>query len=343
MAAFAKMLPDLAGNYFQLTAVADATGLTGSWSFTLRWTDRRFLATAGADGIPIYDALSRQLGLRLETRDVPVPVFVVESVARTPTPNLSNVSRPAETGSPEFEVATIKLSLSRDRPVVRRMPAGRLELRGFTLRQLIKFAWDFKDNDVKDNDELLHGGPASWPDQRFDILASGQLTDQESIRLMLRALLIDRFRIRSHSDQRPVQVYELIAPRPKLQRSAGAGRPGCRNTPALPARAGAPGPVFALRCRNITMAQFAAKLQGMGGSYTPHPVIDATGLTGAWDFTLSWSPPHLLDLEGVPSDSDASLTIVEALRQQLGLRLRLRPHPMTVLVIDHVETNPVAN
>ncbi|MCU1325366.1 MAG: hypothetical protein JWN34_736, partial [Bryobacterales bacterium] len=132
MAGFAKMLPDLAGNYFQLTAVADATGLTGSWSFTLRWTDRRFLATAGTDGIPIYDALSRQLGLRLETRDVPVPVFVVESVARTPTPNLSNVSRPAETGSPEFEVETIKISLSRDRPVVRRMPEGRLELRGFT-------------------------------------------------------------------------------------------------------------------------------------------------------------------------------------------------------------------
>ena len=42
------------------------------------------------------------------------------------------------------------------------------------------------------------------------------------------------------------------------------------------------------------MAELAAKLQPWGGIYVNRPVIDETGLAGAWDFVVSWSPPHLL-------------------------------------------------
>jgi uncharacterized protein (TIGR03435 family) len=105
------------------------------------------------------------------------------------------------------------------------------------------------------------------------------------------------------------------------------------------------------------MAQLAEQLQPMGGIYIPHPVIDSTGLEGAWDFVLSWSPPHLIagcggcsreaGLAAVAAAAgegpNGGLTIVEALDKQLGLKLKLQKHPMPVLVIDHVEQTPTEN
>jgi uncharacterized protein (TIGR03435 family) len=61
----------------------DATGLTGSFDFELKWTDDVAGATGGAS---LFAAIQEQLGLRLEPRQTPVNAFVVESVER-PTPN----------------------------------------------------------------------------------------------------------------------------------------------------------------------------------------------------------------------------------------------------------------
>ncbi len=78
----------------------------------------------------------------------------------------------------------------------------------------------------------------------------------------------------------------------------------------------------------------------MGGLYITHPVIDTTGLKGPWDFTLSWSPPHLV--KTVDSDPNPSVTLAEALAKT-GLKLKLQKHPMPVLVVDHLEPLPTAN
>ena len=98
----------------------------------------------------------------------------------------------------------------------------------------------------------------------------------------------------------------------------------------------------------MTMAQLADRLQGFGGTYVPHPVIDSTRLEGAWDFTMRWTPPHLVPgapaAAGAPApDPIAAFTIVEALDKQLGLKLRPQKHSMPVLVIDHVERQPTEN
>ena len=355
MAEFAARLPRLAGNYFQLTPVVDKTGLTGAWDFTLKWTARGQLAAAGADGIPIHDAVEKQLGLKLDVQDIPLPVLVVDGVNEKPTPNLPGVSRSLPVTPTEFEAADIKPSAPDSaQRIFRLQPGGRIELRGIALRELIKFAWGFQDTDVLDNDQMVVGAPKWLETERYDIVAktsssvsaNGGQVDEDSVQLMLRALLTDRFGLVTHFEDQPISVYVLTAAKPKLRPADPSNRPGCRNVPA-PAGFF---PLFSIRCRNTTMAELAAKLQPWGGIYVNRPVIDETGLAGAWDFVVSWSPPHLLQgaagragEPGEPLDPNGALTLVEALEKQLGLRLELKKRPMPVLVVDRVEQKPTDN
>ena len=79
--------------------------------------------------------------------------------------------------------------------------------------------------------------------------------------------------------------------------------------------------------------------------------MDATGLTGAYDFTLSFSGPEVaraqaaLDSAGQATaiDSGGSLTLVAALERQLGLKLDARQIPLPVVVLDHIEPKPADN
>ena len=85
------------------------TGLEGKWDFTIKWTPPALLARAGADGISIFDAVDKQLGLKLEAGKIAQPVIFVDSVNEAPTPNAADISKfmpppPAL----EFDVAVIK-------------------------------------------------------------------------------------------------------------------------------------------------------------------------------------------------------------------------------------------
>jgi uncharacterized protein (TIGR03435 family) len=364
MAQFADKLPQMAGDYFQGNPLVDLTQLKGSWDFTLKWTPRNALAAAGSSGISIYDAVGRQLGLKVDVQKVAMAVIAVDSVSEKPTQNLPGVSQSLPAVPTEFEVGAIKPSApGSTQRSLRIEPGGRIDLRGYTLKALIKFAWDFQDNDVKDNDDMLVGAPKWLDAERFDIAAtpatpampSGPI-DIDSVHLMLRALLADRFKLATHNENQPVSVYAMLAARPKLKKADLSNRPGCRFAPAQPGTTMASA-IFSVTCRNTTMTQLAEQLQPMGGIYIPHPVIDSTGLEGAWDFVLSWSPPHLIEgcsgcsreagLAAVAGAAAAgpngSSTVVEALDKQLGLKLKLQKHPITVLVIDHVEQKPTEN
>ena len=362
MEAFARVLSGMG-----LTApVVDSTGLKGSWDLDLKFTPRVLLATAGADGITIEDALDKQLGLKLEPQKVSTPVIVVDSVNEKPSPNAPGVITSLPPAPPaEFEVADIKPSAPDAQQMGRIQPGGRLDLQGFTLKMLINIAWDIND------DEMLAGGPKFLDSTRFNVIAktssatSGQANapniDIDDLRLMLRALLTERFKLATHMEDRPVSAYTLTAGKPKLKPADTSNRTGWKEGPAAASkdpRDTTPILSRLVTCQNMTMAQFAEQLPRIASGYIHSAVQDDTGIEGAFDFTLSFSPAGIIQAAGrggpgrggdappasgaTPSASDPSgaLSLFDAVSKQLGLKLEMHKRPLPVLVIDHVEEKP---
>jgi uncharacterized protein (TIGR03435 family) len=125
-------------------------------------------------------------------------------------------------------------------------------------------------------------------------------------------------------------VYALTTgkSKPKLKPSDGTTSPGCQPRP----------PDTAFSCRNMTMPAFAATLPRIAGDYLTDPIVDSTGLTGAWDFDLTWNPRSRI----LPAGAERT-TIFDAVDQQLGLTLHPQTVPTPVLVIDRVNQTPTAN
>jgi uncharacterized protein (TIGR03435 family) len=278
----------------------DSTGLKGAWDFDIKWTARRQLAAAGADGLSIFDAVDRQLGLKLEAQQVPVPVIVVDSVNQKPTGNPPGAAAELPPAPTEFEVAVVKPSTPDSRQTRSPFqPGGKLDLQGFSLKRLIMIAWDLN------GDELLAGAPKWLDSERFDIIAKASTAtvlhgpanappvDIDALRLMLRALLTDRFRLTVHNEDRPVPAYNLVAVKPKLTRADPSNRTRFREGPAMASKDPRDkNPLLGrlVTCQNMTMAQFAEQLQNIAPGYIHSPVLDSTGLDGAFDFTVNFSP-----------------------------------------------------
>src|SRR6185369_7800028 len=189
--------------------------------------------------------------------------------------------------------------------------------------------------------------------------ASGTNIPLQELAPALRALLIDRFKMKVHFEDRPVDAYTLVAVKSKLKKADPSTRTGCKapaNTAVLiNSSAGLPSRAF--NCQNITMAQFADQLQMIAGPYLSHPVVDGTNLEGAWDFTLSFSPippgqfAGLLNgargalppgaagaADATPSDPiGGGMSLFDAVEKQLGLKLETQKRTYPVFVIDHIE------
>ncbi len=88
MTSFARILSQIGGWDAAGKRVVDQTGLPGAWGFSVEWTPPSPNATEPDNGgLTIFAALQAQLGLKLESKRVPVPVVVVDSMSRTPTDN----------------------------------------------------------------------------------------------------------------------------------------------------------------------------------------------------------------------------------------------------------------
>lgn len=82
----------------------------------------------------------------------------------------------------------------------------------------------------------------------------------------------------------------------------------------------------------------------------PDEVLDATGISGAWDFTLSFTPGNLLEATGpdaagggAAADPNGGISLFDAIHRQLGLNLEMRKRMLPVLVIHQMEERPTAN
>lgn len=213
----------------------------------------------------------------------------------------------------QFDAASVKPNLLNDRIVtIDPSSGGRFAARGYTLKLLIQHAYSVKGFQVI-------GGP-DWLDvDRYDIQARGKSNaTQEELKFMLRLLLAERFGLRIHKEQREMPGFELAVAggNPKLKPSAAKEE----NTSM---RRDAEG---ALVAEGMSMPTFAIVL----GAYAYKPVVDKTELTGLYDFKIRWTERA----DQVADAESTGISMISALRDQLGLKLVSKRENADVIVID---------
>lgn len=178
------------------------------------------------------------------------------------------------------------------------------------------------------------GAPAWAETEKYDVRgkteATGQASDHQ-LKMMLRKLLEERFKLKCHWDKKELPVYELLVGKDgsKLTKSETVGDQH--------GFGGGPGH------RTYTNYAMQNLCDALGRSLLAKPVIDKTGLKDRYDFTLNWTPDEFqYSVMGIPapppSDSaDAPPGLLTAIQQQLGLKIEQRKDLVDVLVIDHVE------
>jgi uncharacterized protein (TIGR03435 family) len=355
MAEFAKQFRQMAGGYV-IHPMVDLTGLTGAYDFTIKWTGRAQLtrqqqAAANGEtdpnpGISFFDAVDKQLGLKLTPEKRPVPVIMVDSVNRTPTENAPGVSKTLPAAPTEFEVADIKPSKPDAESRGGFQPGGRIDFTGIPLKDLIGFAWDARDPN-------MIVGPKWIETAKYDMVAkaaTGPGTTPPPIdvlQVMLKALLVDRFKITFHSEDQPMPVWTLTVSKKglKLKEADPASRSTCKRAPGQTGTGTAMLPAIVYTYTNTTMAQLAEAMHQIAGGYVDHPAVDMTSLKGAYDFAITWTPKGAImggpgRGDGQPAaagDPTGGITFFDAV-EKLGLHLEGgQKHPMPVMVIDHVE------
>jgi uncharacterized protein (TIGR03435 family) len=191
-------------------------------------------------------------------------------------------------------------------------------------------------------------GPVWLDTQRFDIVATvpdGATRDQ--VQGMWRNLLIERFGLQVHIEQRDGQVSELI-----VGKDGHKLKPSATNTVAVVEERPKVGPNFELSAPGLTSILYATnagitgrvigkeqplgKLAGLLSAQLQRPVADKTSLVGNYDFTFEFTPETGGPSSGIGQDIGAAV-------QQLGLRLATMKGKIDVLVVDKMEKIPTEN
>jgi bla regulator protein blaR1 len=271
----------------------------------------------------------------------------------------------------EFEVASIRLgepgkfipptiNLSiEDTPVT---PGGAF-IADFPLPMYIEFA--YKILLTREQEQSMVASLPKWvATQSFVIEAKAPMANvtKDQMRLMMQSLLADRFKLAMHFELQDKPVLALVLskpdapgprPRPHAQGpscDAKWSAPADRTSPSVPPGGFIPScSVFqavtaadhtiVFGARDVTLESIAANF----GIIPPvarfeRPVVDQTGLAGTYDFSLSWLPDRSASASGAAEALDAQgPTFEEALKDQLGLKLKPTRAEVQILVVDHVE------
>jgi len=231
-----------------------------------------------------------------------------------------------------FEVASVKPGDPDVRPRGGGpVSGGGLRIVCMPLKWIIMFAYDM-------NEFQVSGGPAWIESQGFDIVAKAPgaaasetrlptAEEHRQARLRLQALLAERFQLVVRRETKDTQVYALLIAKNgfKMKASAGESR-GLRQSES--------GEMTGIATRMEILTKVLSRVIG-------HPVLDKTGLTGSYDFTLKFAPELTGGgLEkpgsGVGTLDMAAPSIFTALQEQLGLKLESQKAPAEFIVIERV-------
>jgi uncharacterized protein (TIGR03435 family) len=251
---------------------------------------------------------------------------------------------------PAFEVASIKRSsLNIPGGSLRTMPGGRLTVTNLTLNELIAHAWNIQPYQIS-------GGPAWGSSARYNITAKAEKSVRwEEAAQMLRSLLADRFQLTMHRETKELPIYALVLAKkdgklgPGLTESKDGSCKVADATTAIPTRPEPGKPALPL-CHTVRsssrflaavgfpLSDFARSLSEILG----RDVVDQTGLVGAFDISMEWTPDEIQYLQlppGVPAPppSESPVSIFTSIQERLGLKLESRKGPVGIFVIDRAE------
>jgi bla regulator protein BlaR1 len=327
-----------------LTGHAHAYAASLAKMYERRWAQKQVLATGifGRDSgavqrIELLVKRGREFSSQISISRIAlscVAILVLAAVTSR-APYLVVFAQQAQRSS--FEVASIKPGNPNERgPKGVGTNGNQFMARDASLRLMIQVAYGLQDHQIV-------GGP-NWIDSDLFTIdakpnAATPLPDpnrradfDRMINLMLQSLLEERFKLAVHRETRMEPIYELVVAKggPKLKESAGPdanGRQGIFGRPGY----------------------WAATNQGIGAlvgvlsQQLGRPVRDKTGITGRYDYTLTYMPEPTQPVPGAPQpeafppvDSNAP-SIFTALQEQLGLKLESTRGPVEVLVVDNAE------
>jgi uncharacterized protein (TIGR03435 family) len=290
--------------------------------------------------------------------------------------------------SPAFEVASVKpaapITGNRIQVMLRGGPGssdpGQITYTNVTVKNVLTQAYGVKGFQIS--------GPGWLDSGRYDIVAKlPRGATKAEFMAMLQNLLAERFKLTLHREKKDLQMYALVVGKngPKLKELAQEAAPkeggpvdgpaatmgkltmGRDGFPVLPAAmAGRGGMAMTMMNGNARMTangQTMAGLAEMLSGQLDLPVVDMTGLTGKYDYTLYFAPEGLAGMRlpgglppppppgeaggGMPAasapDAQSNPNLFTALQEQLGLKLEQRKGPVELLVIDHLERAPIEN
>jgi uncharacterized protein (TIGR03435 family) len=186
---------------------------------------------------------------------------------------------------------------------------------------------------------------AGWMDTtRYDVVAkvpSG--TSIAAFQLMQRALLADRLRLRAHRENQPVNIYELTIAKngPKMVEARGP----IPDKPDATWRTPAGGPPVRTQAQVTRRADTTSDLAKLLSDGLGAPVKDSTGLRARYDYTLSFmmEPGGRAAAPMLSAEPDIGVSLIDAVREQLGLALTRTKGATEILVIDGAEKVPSEN
>jgi uncharacterized protein (TIGR03435 family) len=225
--------------------------------------------------------------------------------------------------TPRFDVASVKASASGRRGSRIEAPPGSLIMNNVTMLEAVAWAYHVFEYQVT--------APGWLGAQRYDISAKADSpVDEIELRKMLQELLAERFRMEIHHQTKEMQAYVMTVAKGghKLQQADTTG--------AMDVKPKGMGAVV-LRADLDELAAMASKpLQA--------PVVNATGLTGKWNFTVDATPyltPEVM--ANAKSATDLIGLGITAVREQLGIKVESKRVAVDMIVVDRVERVPVEN
>ena len=266
------------------------------------------------------------------------------------------------TARPEFEVASVKKSAPAAAGQINigvHIDGAMVRCSSLPMRSYIRMAYRVNDYQVL--------GPDWLATENFDIAA--KLPDgatRAQLPEMIQSLLAERFKLVLHRDKKEFPVYALVVAKtgPKLKESppdsSADSSPGAKGSVDINVTTGRGGGVIdmgngssigygrdRLEAKKVTLSALAGAVERL----LDRPVVDMTGISGTYDFSLEYSWDEVRSLvrstsggaTELPPNPDAPGNSIFTSVAAFGLKLEPRKAPIEVLVVDRIERTPTEN